>query len=171
MTSPADTYLPPVPQTGREAQPSDYADDQGSLWSQLLARFRDLSGSFDPFANDANAEVRALGRMARQRRQPQPDDYFALGDTCARLTLEENHLSGTYAAKTIAAYARAVQVSSAETRAARKALLSFVFWVAEVANLLDDYESLEVGRLVCDRVRQLSAFTLGQADSERLRAA
>src|SRR4051794_33926073 len=106
MTLSADTYLPPVPQTGRAATPPDEADDQSSLWAQLLARFRDLSGSFDPFANDADAAVRALGRTARQRRQPQASDYFVLGDLCARLTLQEAHLSGTYAAKAIAAYAR-----------------------------------------------------------------
>ena len=54
MTSSADTYLPPVPQTGRAAAPADEAHDQNSLWSSLLARFRDLGGSFDTFANDAN---------------------------------------------------------------------------------------------------------------------
>jgi Tfp pilus assembly protein PilF len=171
MTSSADTYLPPVPQTGRTAASADEAHDQNSLWSSLLARFRDLGGSFDTFANDANAEVRALGRTARQRRQPRTDDFFALGDLCARLTCQEAHLSGTYAAKTIAAYARAAQLASTETRAARKALLSFVFWVAEVAHILDDYESLKVGTLVCDRMRQLSNFTLSLADAQRLRDA
>ena len=171
MTSSADTYLPPVPQTGRAAAASDHADDQNGLWSLLLARFRDLSGSFDTFANDANAEVRALGRNARQRRQPLADDFFALGDLCARLTLQESHLSGTYAAKTMAAYARAAQVTSTETRAARRALLSFVFWAAEIAHLLDDYESLKVGTLVCDRMRQLSTFTLSLTDAQRLREA
>src|SRR6476660_7033719 len=116
MTSSTDTYLPPAPQTGRAAPASDQADDQASLWSQLLARFRDLSGSFDPFANDADAAVRALGRTAPQRRQPQANDYFTLGDLCARLTLQEARLSGTYAAKAIAAYARGAQVAPTETR-------------------------------------------------------
>jgi Tfp pilus assembly protein PilF len=170
-SSSTDTYLPPVPQTGRVAGPSDQAVDQTSLWSQLLARFRDLSGSFDPFANDADAAVRALGRTARQRRQPQANDYFTLGDLCARLTLQETHLSGTYAAKTLAAYARGAQVAPTETRAARKALLSFAFWVAEVARLLDDYESLKVGALVCDRVRQSGFVAPNQADADRLREA
>ncbi len=171
MTSSTDTYLPPVPQSGRTAAPPDQADDQSGLWSSLLARFRDLGGSFDTFANDADAEVRALGRTARQRRQPQADDFFALGDLCARLTCHEAHLSGAYAAKTIAAYARAAQVAPTETRAARKALLSFVFWAAEVAHLLGDYESLKVGTLVCDRMRQLNTFTLSLADAQRLREA
>src|SRR5262245_57930953 len=171
MTSSTDTYLPPVPQSGRTTAPPDQADDQSGLWSSLLARFRDLGGSFDTFANDADAEVRALGRTARQRRQPQADDFFALGDLCARLTCQEAHLSGAYAAKTIAAYARAGQVAPTETRAARKALLSFVFWAAEVAHLLDDYESLEVGTLVCDRMRQLSSFTLSLVAAQHLRQA
>ncbi|HEX5691391.1 MAG TPA: tetratricopeptide repeat protein [Roseiflexaceae bacterium] len=168
MIQSTDTYLPPVPQTGREAMPSDGEDDNSGLWSQLLARFRDLSGSFDPFANDAHADVRALGRIARQRRQPQANDYFAIGDTCARLTLHENRLSSVYAAKTIAAYARAAQVAQVETRTARKVLASFVFWAAEVANLLGDEASLQVGTLVCDRARQINFFALSQADAERL---
>jgi len=171
MMSSTDTYLPPVPQTGRQAPPPDHADDHSSLWSQLLARFRDLSGSFDPFANDADAEVRARGRAARARRQPHPGDYFALGDLCARLTLQDNRLSSAYAAKAIGAYARAAQVAPVELRAVRKALASFVFWAADVANLLGDTESLQVGSLVCDRVRQLGFFALGHADTDRLREA
>jgi len=171
MTSSADTYLPPAPQTGRAAPAPDQADDQAGLWSQLLARFRDLSGSFDPFANDADAQVRALGRAARQRRQPQANDYFALGDLCAQLTLQDAHLSGAYAAKTIAAYARSVLVAPAEMRVARKALMSFAFWIVQVARLLDDYESLKVGALVCDRIRQLSFITPNQPDADRIREA
>jgi tetratricopeptide (TPR) repeat protein len=163
-----DTYLPPVPQSGRETPPPDDEQDHSSLWSQLLARFRDLGGSFDPFANDADANVRALGRAARQRRLSQASDYFVIGDTCARLTLQDNHLSSAYAAKAIAAYTRAAQVSPVEMRAVRKALASFVFWAAEVANLLGDEASLEVGTLVCERARQSTFFTLVQADADRL---
>jgi tetratricopeptide (TPR) repeat protein len=171
MTPPANTYLPPAPQTGRLAAPPDHIDTQTGLWPQLLARFRDLGGSFDPFANDADADVRALGRATRQRKQPQANDYFAIGDICARLTLHEAHLSGTYAAKTIAAYARATQATPTETRAARKALISFAVWVAEVARLLDDYESLKVGALICERVRQLGFIAASQADANRLQEA
>ncbi len=87
MISQDDTYLPPAPQSGRTVVLTDHEDDQTGLWSQMLAVFRDISGSFDPFANDAHPEVRALGRAARQRRHPQSDDYFALGDLCARLML------------------------------------------------------------------------------------
>src|SRR5215208_3717499 len=102
MISREDTYLPPTPQTGR-AGPATDDDDEASLWSQILAVFRDISGSFDPFANDANPAVRALGRAARQRHQPRSDDYFNLGDLCARLIVQDAHVSKTYIAKTIAA--------------------------------------------------------------------
>src|SRR5690348_5407733 len=102
--SQSDVSLPPPPQTGCSISSPAPSDDQSGLWSQLLAAFRDLSGSFDSFANDADPQVRALGRLARQRRPQQADDYFALGDLCARLTLRGVHLSGTYAAKTLAAY-------------------------------------------------------------------
>ena len=137
----------------------------------MLARFRDLGGSFDPFANDADADLRALGRIARQRKQPQSNDYFAIGDLCARLTLQEAHLSGTYAAKTIAAYTRAAQAAPTEKRAARKVLISFASWVAEVARLLDDYESFEVGALICERVRQIDFVASSTADAGRLHEA
>jgi tetratricopeptide (TPR) repeat protein len=171
MTPSANTYLPPAPQIGRIAPSPEAADPSSGLWPQLLARFRDLGGSFDAFANDADAELRALGRTARQRKQPQANDYFAIGDMCARLTIQEAHLSGTYAAKTIAAYTRAAQTAPTETRAARKALISFASWVAEVARLLDDYESFEVGALICERVRQINFVASGKADAERLHEA
>ena len=65
MISREDTYLPPAPQTGRAGQATDNDDDEAGLWSQILSVFRDISGSFDPFANDGNPAVRALGRTAR----------------------------------------------------------------------------------------------------------
>ena len=61
MISREDTYLPPAPQTGRIGKTID-TDDEAGLWSQILSVFRDISGSFDPFANDGNPAVRALGR-------------------------------------------------------------------------------------------------------------
>lgn len=163
--------LPDPPQTGPAVASPAPGASQSRLWSQLLAVFRDFGGSFDPFANDANPEVRALGRAARQRRRAQAGDYFALGDLCARLTLQGANLSGTYAAKTIAAYLRGAQVAQARVRAARQALLQFALWVAEVARLLDDYEALKVGVLVCERVQQLDIVAGRPADAERLRAA
>jgi tetratricopeptide (TPR) repeat protein len=170
MLSPSDLPLPPPPQTGRTATLLDANANQSRLWSQLLAVFRDLGGSFDPFANDANPQVRALGRLARQRRRPQANDYFALGDLCARLTLQGASLSATYAAKTIAAYLRGGQVAPTKTRTARQVLLEFALWVSDVARRLGDYESLNVGVLVCERVQQLDIVAQRQADAERLRA-
>ena len=62
--------------------------------------------------------MRARGRTARQRRQPQSDDYFNMGDICARLTLQDAHLSKTYSAKTIAAYTRAGEIDTGKRKAA-----------------------------------------------------
>jgi tetratricopeptide (TPR) repeat protein len=169
MTSPADTFLPPPPQTGRTAPLPDAEEEvQRGLWSQLLTAFRDLSGAFDAFANDANPQVRALGRAARQRRTPQANDYFALGDMCARLTAQGATLSETYAAKTIAAYARAGEIAAGEEHAARRALLAFTFWVADAARSFGGYEALKVGVLVADRVAEIVGGQLSQAERERL---
>ncbi len=168
MTSPANTYLPPAPQIGREAVVADTFEPTSGLWPQLLARFRDLGGTFDPFANDANAEIRRLGRAARHRKQPQANDYFTIGDMCARLTLQENILNSTYAVKTIVAYSRAAEVAPIEERPARKALISFANWVVEIARLLDDFSSLEVAAMVCSRVRQADLLASHKNDVERL---
>ncbi|HMO57759.1 MAG TPA: tetratricopeptide repeat protein [Roseiflexaceae bacterium] len=168
MTSPADTFLPPPPQTGRSAPLPDPEVEQRGLWSQLLTAFRDLSGAFDAFANDANPQVRALGRAARQRRQPQTNDYFALGDMCARLTAQGSSLSETYAAKTLAAYAQAAAISQNDAHAARRALVAFGFWVADAARSFGGYEALKVGVLVIDRVMQLVGTHLTAADRDRL---
>lgn len=163
----ADPLLPPPPQTGRSA-PERTGDESTGLWSQLLTAFRDLSGAFDAFANDAHPEVRALGRAARARRVPQVSDYFVIGDLCARLTPHGQTLSQTYAAKTIAAYNKAGEFSSGEMHNARRAMLAFAFWIAEAARTLGNYESLEVGLLVCERVLQLVAGTPVGGDDKRL---
>jgi len=171
MISPTSRSVPPPPQTGHTATVPSSDGQQAPLWSQLLAVFRDLGGSFDPFANDANPEVRALGRMARQRRHANANDYFALGDLCARLTLQGDSLSATYAAKTIAAYVRGAQVALTRAGAAHAALTSFAFWVVEAVRLLGDDESLRVGVLVCDRVQQLDVVAGRPAEAARLRVA
>lgn len=168
MISQNDTYLPPAPQSGRAAVHADHDDDQTGLWSQILAVFRDISGSFDPFANDAHPDVRALGRIARQRRPPQSDDYFALGDLCARLTVHKSQISETYIAKTIAAYTRAGEIAPAEGRQARIALLTFAQWVVDVARSLGSYDALKAAALVCERVQQLDLVARKPAERERL---
>jgi tetratricopeptide (TPR) repeat protein len=170
MTSQTNAYLPPAPQISRGAAPTDHDDDQPGLWTQILAVFRDLSGSFDPFANDANPQVRALGRAARQRRHSNGDDYFTLGDLCARLTLQESQLSEVYAAKTLAAYVRAGAVAPSDSRTARKALKDFGQWVVDVARSLGNYDALKVAALVCARLQQIDLVARNQADVAQLRA-
>ena len=169
MISREDTYLPPAPQTGRAGQATDNGDDEAGLWSQILSVFRDISGSFDPFANDGNPAVRALGRAARQRRQPYSDDYFSLGDLCARLTLRNSRLSKTYIAKTIAAYTRAGQIDQDERRAARIALVTFAQWVVDVARALGSYDALKDAALACERIQQIDLVARKPAEQERLR--
>jgi tetratricopeptide (TPR) repeat protein len=168
MIAQDDTYLPPAPQSGRLAGPSHADDDHAGLWPQILAVFRDIGGSFDSFANDANPEVRALGRTARLRRPPQSDDYFLLGDLCARLTLQQAQLSETYIAKTIAAYSRAAEIEPAERRPARIALMTYAQWVVDVARALGSYEALKAAMLVCQRVQQLDLLAKKQADRDHL---
>lgn len=156
MTAPLDPNIPPPPQTGRT--PTEHVREEPiGLWTQLLTAFRDLSGTFDAFANDANPEVRALGRAARSRRPQQANDYFAIGDLCARLVVQGNTLSQTYAAKTVAAYARAGELASRELAPAHRAIVSFAFWLAEVARTLGNYESLATALLICEQARRLIA--------------
>lgn len=168
MITQDDTYLPPAPQSGRSALPHDPDDDQTGLWSQMLAVFRDIGGSFDPFANDAHPDVRALGRAARQRRPAYSNDYFALGDLCARLTLHSAQLSETYIAKTIAAYTRAAEIDAGERRPARVALLSYAQWVIDIGRALGSYDALKAAVLVCERVQQLDLLANKQPDREHL---
>jgi tetratricopeptide (TPR) repeat protein len=168
MISGEDTYLPPAPQTGRTSQATEN-DDEAGLWSQILSVFRDFSGSFDPFANDGNPDVRALGRAARQRHQPHSDDYFCLGDLCARLTLQDAHLSKTYIAKTIAAYMRGGQIDQRERRAARIALITFGHWVVDVARALGSYSAIKAAALACERIQQIDLVASKPAEQERLR--
>jgi Tfp pilus assembly protein PilF len=168
MTSPHENKISPAPQTGRTVSETDHHGGSNGLWSQLLAAFRDLSGAFDPFANDADPNVRALGRLARQRQNPQANDYYAIGDLCATLTAQNGSLSSAYAAKVIAAYTRAGAVSPREANSSRAAAFAFTVWVVEAARAHGDYESLNVGLLVCDRVKQLGIIAPQSTDAERL---
>ncbi|MFQ3630302.1 tetratricopeptide repeat protein [Roseiflexus sp.] len=165
MTTSADPNIPAPPQTGRTPT-EGVCEEPIGLWAQLLTAFRDLSGVFDAFANDAHPDVRALGRAARARRLPQANDYFVIGDLCARLTAQGLTLSQTYAAKTVAAYSRAGEVSSRELPAARRAILAFAFWIADAARVLGNYESLETALLICEQARRLIAGA-GLGDDER----
>jgi Tfp pilus assembly protein PilF len=113
--------------------------------------------------------VRALGRTARQRRPPQSDDYFTLGDLCARLTLQDARLSKTYIAKTIAAYTRAGALDADERHAARSALLTYAQWAVDVARALGGYEALKAAALACERIQQIDFVARKPAERNRLR--
>ena len=168
MISQDDTYLPAAPQSGRTVVITDHEDDQTGLWSQMLAVFRDISGSFDPFANDAHPDVRALGRAARQRRHPESNDYFALGDLCARLTVQNAQINETYTAKTIAAYTRAGEIDRNDRRPARVALLTFAQWVVDTARAFGSYDALKAAALTCERVQELELLANKPEDRDHL---
>lgn len=162
MSSP----LTPPPQTGRTFS-SGKTGPRG-LWAQMLATVRDLSGGFDQFAHDPHPEVSALGRAARERHPQLADDYFALGDLCARLSVLGEGLSETYALKALAAYARAGEVASAEARTARSAILDLAFWCAELARQHETYDTLRAALHVCERVQQLGIVTAESRFGARL---
>jgi tetratricopeptide (TPR) repeat protein len=160
--------VPPPPQVGRTAQNLSRDEEPRGLWSQLLTVFRDLSGAFDAFANDADPQVRALGRAARSRPQPLADDFFQIGDLCARLTPQGNTLSQTYAAKTIAAYIKAGELAPEQLQTSRRAMLAFTFWAADAALALGRYEALQAALLLCERMRQISAAPSMSTDADWL---
>jgi tetratricopeptide (TPR) repeat protein len=170
MTTDSQIPIAPPPQVGRTASASERTEEPRGLWSQLLTAYRDLSGAFDPFANDANPQVRALGRAARSRANPTADEYFVIGDLCARLTPQGNTLSQTYAAKTIAAYTRASEVASELAPLARRSMLAFTFWAADVARSLAHYEAIQVALLLCERIRQLGIVPTMSSDADWLQA-
>lgn len=144
------------------------AEEHRGLWSQILTVFRDLSGSFDAFANDANPQVRALGRAARNRQTHTPDDYFALGDLCARLTLHEESLRQTYADKTLAAYMHAGQIAPDVLPMARQAILKFTYWIVDTATKIDRYEALHTAALICEQTRRMNAAPALSTEAEWL---
>ena len=170
MTADTLTPIPPPPQVGRIAQVAERTEESRGLWSQLLTAYRDLSGAFDPFANDADPQVRALGRTARSRPNPSADEYFVLGDLCARLTPQGSTLSQTYAAKTIAAYTRAGEVAVELLPIARRAMLAFTYWAADSARILAHYEAIQVALLLCERIRQLGIVPTMSSDADWLQA-
>ncbi len=168
MTEETPNSIPTPPQVDRAVTPV-IAEEPRGLWSQLLTVFRDLGGTFDPFANDANPDVRALGRAARSRPTAQPDDYLALGDLCARLTASRASLSQTYAAKTIAAYSRAAEVDPGLEPVTRAAILAFTGWIAESARAIGTQRAIEAALLVCERVRAMGIGTSEHGDGAWLR--
>lgn len=160
--------IPPVPQTGRVAEAAAPVEPQ-NLWQQLLATFSEVGNAVDPFASDLHPEVRALGRLARQRNPRSANDYYALGDLCARLILDTTNLSQTYAEKTIIAYSRAGECSSEDAAVAGRAILSFALWLADVARTLASYTALQTGLAICERVLYLGTIPADSISADQLR--
>src|SRR5688572_14990824 len=120
---------PPVPQTGRQPETL-----QPEHEARLLSR-RITADHTDPFASDPNEHVRRLGRIALRRKHIDPNDSFALGDLCARLSFSQKHLLVMYVGKTLLAYTRAAQVSElpADVRLAESIVLAYIGWVMDIA--------------------------------------
>ena len=120
--------LPPVPQTGRKSPAVPDA-------ARLLRREHPQDHR-DLFANDPNAEVRQLGRLALRRSEV--DDCFALGDLCARLSLtKSDRLLVFYVGKTLLAYRLALSRanSSIDRTMALNALDLYTNWLIDVARI------------------------------------
>ncbi len=168
MNALADSHLPSTPQTGRSA-PSSPTTEPRNLWQQFLATVNGVGNVIDPFASDAEPEVRALGQMARQRTPRSADDYFVLGDMCARLSLDGMTLRQPYAEKVLIAYCRAGECSTTDAVVARRAILAFAFWVASVARMIASYEALQVGVAICERAGRLDMLASDSAPVGQLR--
>lgn len=146
--------LPPAPQLGRELLEPIPQNTVG-FWKTMRERILDLGGSFDQFASDAQADVRELGRIARQRRPQQANDYFVLGDRCAQLSLHDDQIRSPYANKTIDAYVHAAEIEPLEAHNARRGLLHFALWLNDLACQLDSYQHYELVLSLCQRINDL----------------
>src|SRR5260221_149421 len=122
-------FFQPVPQTGR--QPITLTPDYEK---RLLSR-RMAGDRTDPFVTDPNEAVHILGKLALRRGDDDPNDSFALGDLCERLSLSEEHLRVSYVAKTLMAYRRAAQQAdnSADKQLADRAVHDYLRWVIEIS--------------------------------------
>lgn len=161
--------FPPPPQTARTIGSLNEGDDTTTLWSQMLLVLRDFSAILDPYANDAHPDIRRLSRIIRMRAHPDVNDYFVLGDTCARLVFDGQGLRQVYVEKTIEAYTRVGGLDATELPAVCVALRAFASWIAHMAQTLSDYESFRIASLVCDRALQCKAVVPGSADALALK--
>ena len=137
--------LPPVPQTG--IPPLDLPPDQEQ---RLLSRRRKADQT-DPFASDANEEIRRLGRLALRRDVQHPYDYLALGDLCAEQSLieDERRIRMSYVGKTLYAYRRAADLAArnghpGERNVAREATEAYVRWLVRVARAAPNRRNIAV---------------------------
>src|SRR5262245_20722346 len=121
---------PTVPQVGR--QPITLTSEQEK---KLLSR-RVPTDRSDPFATDANDEVRTLGKLALRRGEPDPIESLALGDLCARLSLVHDELLILYVGKSRVTYRRAEQqwYDPGNQKIAHQAAETFIQWVIDVAH-------------------------------------
>jgi hypothetical protein len=119
----------PPPQVNR---PLSVMDDKEM---RALLRKRHPDDHRDPFANDPNAEISRLGKLALRRREI--NDVFTLGDQCARETFNQDgaRLLIYYAGKTLTAYRRAAEMASAaeDREIANRAIYDYTRWVIEMA--------------------------------------
>ncbi|MBN8636149.1 MAG: serine/threonine protein kinase, partial [Anaerolineae bacterium] len=118
--------IPPVPQTGRT---SPTAGDR-------LLRQNHPHDQRDMFATDPNREIKQLGRVALRRTEP--DDYFALGDLCARQSITpHDRLLIFYVGKTLTAYRRALKhaQTNVDRAAAIRAIDLYTDWLIDVARI------------------------------------
>lgn len=117
------------PQSGRQPLPIGH-----ELASQLNQEHP--GDERDPFVHDALPEVRTLGRVALRRHHA--NDYFALGDICARQVFStgDAHLLAGYAEKTLIAYRKAQHTAKQdeERQAAEIASANFVDWLTTLAS-------------------------------------
>lgn len=164
---PDDSTLPPVPQSGRPAIPAPDIEPR-NLWQQLLATLNEVGNAIDPFANDMRSDVRALGRLARQRHPQRANNYFALGDLCARLAFDGTHMNQSYVEKAILAYQRAGESSASDEAVARRMIFTFAVWVAGSARILNTYIDLEAGLFACRRALQFETDPDSSATATQL---
>jgi tetratricopeptide (TPR) repeat protein/tRNA A-37 threonylcarbamoyl transferase component Bud32 len=132
--------FPPVPQTGRVPMTISAEHERRLLSRPVESERTDL------YATDSNPEIRNFGRIVLRRDSPDANDFFHLGDLCARKTLSSENLLILYVGKTINAYRRAGQVTSlpAERHASELAIVTFIQWVILVASELPTARNIAV---------------------------
>ncbi|MBL8161155.1 MAG: tetratricopeptide repeat protein [Anaerolineae bacterium] len=150
----------PAPQTGR--QPPQMSAE---AINKALRRRHPQDG-VDFFASDPVPEIRTLGRLALRRTDI--NDFFALGDLCARRTLsDDGRLLIFYAGKTLIAYQRAEQAAanSVDRYTARIALQRFIQWVIASAQANPTRRNLAVALWVAAENEPGDMFPLLEIES------
>src|SRR5215212_7022193 len=99
--------LPPPPQTGYKPIMLHPEHEKRVL------QHRHNADRTDAFATDADENIRHLGKLALRRGDFDPADYLALGDMCARLSLDDEQLRVLYVGKALMAYRRVRQQAPA----------------------------------------------------------